>query len=633
MGAGKTCTKGKWVDIDIGKTETKPSYKDPCKNNITIAKNDNPSGLNGYKKYTHRFSRLHYVGGIYYNREKQDSIKVTDAGLYEKSVTVYYLDYDVTNALPLIVGLEKTWLTNEYYYYKKTSYTSASNQWKDEDRSVKQENQLPEKLSEISTKLTGLVVLNLRKINGKYYANGDTSSPPTINEDLQIQVTGPSTEYTIYKKYKHAPTGGKSNIRPLSTKNYGKNIPFDPPVYGTWCSEVYVYFWKEDSGHTNPLLLELKPTSGASSYYTLTSGGGKRWTKQSGITVGKLKTLLDRENCKRNYAHVVDISKTSKSGYICPSCNSKRVTVFPANRSDYSYCFHYLTGGSFYRVKNRGTEQTGITFPSTISSVFVYRYPKGPDGIPLLIYLPLSSNKWFERESLTSNNWTDVKDGNKPTSTFDKDKILKLLNKILPTVTINVGQTGISISGQHTTYRAPSGDGGGEQKQINLKRNNLYGNDVGFSHHIQDKSAFILGGITHNGLSLQGIPQNLVVKSVKAFYDGKNPTDKKNLLMLEFEKNNHGPRNNYVYYQKESKDKSGFTLLSEQKNKIDGDILANQLAEIKEKLETKTGDGSNAGAIAGGVFGTGLSGTAIGVGIWKGKVIVKAIVSVLKAGL
>ncbi|EKX73873.1 hypothetical protein BEWA_039110 [Theileria equi strain WA] len=118
MGAGKTCTNGSWVDIDIGKTAAGDGkYKDACDNTINVHKTDDKPDK-GYKRYTHSFSSNQYIGGIYYNGKQQDSIRVTDSAYYEKSVTVYYLGYDDIHGKEKNMKLIKK--TNFLQYSKKS---------------------------------------------------------------------------------------------------------------------------------------------------------------------------------------------------------------------------------------------------------------------------------------------------------------------------------------------------------------------------------------------------------------------------------------------------------------------------------------------------------------------------------
>ncbi|AFZ81430.1 hypothetical protein BEWA_008400 [Theileria equi strain WA] len=523
------------------------------------------------------------------------------------------------------LGLEKTWFTNKYYYYKRRDPLLTSSKWSQLGYDVSQESDLSKELQEISSKLKQLV-LNLSRTNGTYYANGDPDKAPTINETLKIEVTDSGKVHNIYKRYKHAPTGG-SRIRLLSTKASGKNIPFYPPVYESEYREVCVYFWSLDSGHTNPLLLELKPASGiAHSYYILHKTGrtDKKWKVDPQVTNSTLKRVLDRENC-RNGVHIIDISQKGSYGryisYPCPDCTSKWIGVSTYGTS-YSYCFHYLYGSCYISgFKNGRTEQTGITLSGRISNVHVYQYPKGSDGIPLLIYLPLSSNKWFERISLDSNEWTEVSQGKKPESPFSsqKDKIITLLKAKLPTVTIDLGQTNAD-NGASGTYSGTSGE---TTKTIQFIKQGIGSGFVSFTYSVEKKDGFIVN-LQHNGSPLQGIPQTLVVKSVKAYYDGPNPDDKNKLLVIGLEKRSAGPRDDYVYYSRETK-ASTWTVDLQKNIKSGVPPLLTELKELKAKLKaerkkSRESDGAEKSTlrkVLEGTVGTLATVGTVGVTVWK----------------
>ncbi|AFZ79765.1 hypothetical protein BEWA_026140 [Theileria equi strain WA] len=624
----------KQVCIDTGKTDAGGRYRDQCGNTITVKKVESPSGLNGYKRYTHTLTVGHSVGGIYHNGVQQSGIDVSGGGYYEKNVTVYYLGYDESNLVPLIVGLAKTWLPNEYYYYKRRYPLETTSQWNQEDYDVKQESDLSTKLPEIIKDLNTVVVLNLSQTQGRsYYANGDIS-PPQANLTFQIEVTGPSTEYAIYRKYTHKPSGGIDAMRLISTKTAFTNIPFeDPRIYTTECTLAYVYYWSLDGGHTSPLLLELTSSDKSSIYYTLSDG--KRWIKQNGIRQRwkntDLQSVLDRENCGKNGAHQIDISRKSNlafrnTSYYCPCCDYKQIGL-STHGTDYSYYFHNLYRGFFSRFKNGRTEQSGITFPGIISNVYVYWYPKGSEGIPILINIQGSSH-WFERTSIDSSTWRPVSN-NKPNNTFDKRKILELLKDILPTVTIDIGKISISTGGESGTYRDPSGGGGNET--IQFKKQKIGSDYVSLTNSVETKGGFIVN-LQHNGSPLPGVKPNLVVKNVTAYYSGTGLSPD-NLLTVGFETRGTGSRKNYVYYSRETK--TSIWKPDLQKNTKSGaPPSTTQLREIKEKLESEQSQkskdsGSNVGTIVGGVFGSLTSGTAVGLGIWKGTALLSALKTLL----
>ncbi|EKX73038.1 hypothetical protein BEWA_015990 [Theileria equi strain WA] len=575
----------KLVDIDISQARDNGSYTDTCNNTINIHKVDGKPEQ-GYKRYTHTpATKSHYIDGIYYSRVKQGSIKVDDSGRYEKSVTVYYLGYDATNALPLIVGLERTSGNDRYIYYTRINL-SISSGWKEEDYlSVTEENQLRSKLPDLNGQLKDLVVLNLTETNSTYYANGEDTAPDS-NPTLQIQVTE-SKIYDCYKKYTHKATGGGiSTIRLLSTKNGSTNIPFDPPVYATPYNEAYVYFWIGDNNHRNPLLLELKST--ARSYYRLSSAGGvgKQWIPAGGIDAENLKGELDTQNCRHNKAHIVDISQKDDTGsgsgtpYNCTGCDSKPITVTNYPATDYSYYRHYLADGYIRRLQNGGTEQAGIEFLQSMTQANVYWYPKdGEESRALLIYLPYSS-RWYQRTSIDSHTWTKV-GGNQLTSPFDNTTILELLKTILPTVTIDVGRTGIDSSERSITYQDPSEGSEGGRQQINITRKDIDGNYTSFVHSVLDKS-FMVKEVRYNSEALPGINPSSILKSVTAYYSVDGGFTPENLLMVGLEKRGTGD-DRYVYYSRDD-DGATWRLDLEQTEKLENYELTQKLGQLKEKL-------------------------------------------------
>ncbi|EKX74211.1 hypothetical protein BEWA_042490 [Theileria equi strain WA] len=596
-----TDSERKLVDIDISQAQDNGSYTDTCNNTINIHKVDNKPEK-GYKRYTHiPLTGSYSISGINYSGEKQGGIDLS--GDYKKKVTVYYLSYDVTNALPLIVGLEKDW-GNNYYYYTRTNLSIFSS-WKDEGVEVTSENQLLSKLTAITSQLHELVVLNLTETNDTYFANGDPRSHPETNTDTTISVSFSETIHTIYKRYKHSPvTKDISAIRLLSTKTTSTNIPFESPIYRNEYSEAHVYFWEGDNRHRNPLLLELKlTTSTFHSYYILSDGEtDKKWKTESGITANTLRENLNKQNCGRNSAHIVKISEKGSSGggtsYNCPSCSLKQVRVTKYDASDYSYSHHISEG--FSRFEDKKTEHTGFTFTARIYSVYVYWYPSGPEGIPLLIYLQ-ESNKWYQRQTLDSTKWTDVPRDKKPSDyKDDPTKIQGLLKDILPTVTINVGEGKQLTSGGSGEYEDPSGEGE-EKEQIKVTRKDIEvdGGTVkytSFTHCILKKDGFILGGIKYDeSTTLSGITSSDILKHVTAYYyKGVSNFKFEDLLMIGFEKRG-ACSNNYAYYSRDDKG-STWTLLPDQKSELENPGLTQKLTEIKKKLEAEKNKSQNGAA-------------------------------------
>ncbi|AFZ79804.1 hypothetical protein BEWA_026530 [Theileria equi strain WA] len=600
MGAGKTCIEGKHVEIDISNTGYNGNYQDDCKNTIKLEKRDQIPGLNGYKKYTHSFPSSCSIRGIKHHRVRQKGFSLTDGSDYNKKVTVYYLRYDEGNLVPLIVGLEKSTGSDNYYYHERTSPLSTSNQWIDKDNlEVNQESDLSPKLATISTQLKQFVVLNLGQTNGNYYANGNPSQAPAINGTLKIEVTESEKIHDCYKKFTHS-LETKDSFRVLSTKISRNNIPFNPPVYGTLCSEVFVYYWTGDTYYSQPLLIQL----GEEGKYYTTNSDGNNWTKSEEPNDGDLKKKLDKLNCEKNKAHQIDISETSGSRsttYNCPSCSLKLITVINYDTNDvstdYSYYLHYASN-SFSRFKDGQTEQSGIAFTAITSTVFVYHYPKGDYGIPLLIYLLGSASGWYQRESLGSTAWKPVigdKPGHPSEHTSSDPKIVKLLKDILPTVTIDVGKTNTQ-----TGYEDPGPPGGQKKEQIKVERQDLEEGYTSFAHTVQGKYDFILGEVKHCDDTTLSEISSFIIKSVTAYYYAKGGFTYENLLLVGFEKRSSSS-DNYEYYIRGDEDKDGtsWKLDRQQASKLDVPKLTQELAKIKERLEKKKSKGKEAGGLSG----------------------------------
>ncbi|EKX72842.1 hypothetical protein BEWA_014010 [Theileria equi strain WA] len=432
----KTCQR-RWASydlttVDIGKgpgsddvttDNGKYTYKACAEIIIDLSTSKYPTG---YTKYTHAPRRVGtgsinpYIGGINHHGTEQRGFGDLDD--WNSSLDVYYLDYDTSRVLPLVIKITRYGYTiYTYTYFNRKEYLAVSD-WKRDTTIGNDGDSLTAKLKEISGSLSDLMVLKIDQVkNGNYYSNGE-DKPPEANRDTQVQVTQ-STYETVYNKLTHKLPGKK--LRVLSTKSGSTNTPFDlPNVHITPYSEAHVYFWTGDANHEKPLLISLSSET-SSKHYKYGSG---KWKLESGeINDGNLKQNLDQENCDRNDAHIVNISYDGGSGYNCPSCGSKWVLVSRYG-TRYSYSHHNLAGSSIRRFKDRDKDQVGLPSLKGTSQVYVYQYPKA-SGTPLLIYLPYSPNKWYQRISKTGNEWEKVQ-GDPPSSPGDPNifKLLKTIN-------------------------------------------------------------------------------------------------------------------------------------------------------------------------------------------------------------
>ncbi|AFZ79507.1 hypothetical protein BEWA_023560 [Theileria equi strain WA] len=207
--------------------------------------------------------------------------------------------------------------------------------------------------------------------------------------------------------YKRQPTTGLSGARAHTT--------------------VTVYFWEWDIEYTNPLLVKLGNNE---KYYT--TDDNTNWLDSTDNFNGySLLEFLDEHNCFKNNAHVINLSERSANiGYQCLTKECGASITFVNNPYQYySQTLHAISDGYIRRFKDKTVEQTGIGFPKDANQVYVYHYPSGPDGIPLLICLPESSGGWYKLRRKGSNRWVPVGD-NIPSGPTDSSTILPLLKKI-----------------------------------------------------------------------------------------------------------------------------------------------------------------------------------------------------------
>ncbi|EKX73817.1 hypothetical protein BEWA_038550 [Theileria equi strain WA] len=432
--------------------------------------------------------------------------------------------------------------------------------------------------------------------NNKYYYDDKSA-----RKRVKITVTKHIDNLPGYVTLTYSPYQSGTQI--TSIKDSKSQTKFNDSTND--CKSVTVYYWSGDD-YSKPIIILLGPVK---KYYKTTTINNE-WTNTN-IQSGGLINLLETESCRRNITHVIDISRNS-GPYNCPNCGSKQVGVnnysIKDDTTEYSYYYHRNLTGYFIRGFNDGkTEQTGLTLTGIISAAYVYHNPSGPEGIPLLMNY---SSNWFERKSLESNRWTEVEGGNKPGSNNDDPKILKLLKAKLPTVTIDVGRTEIR-GGNPGTYQDPDSSGG-VTYTIKFTKEEVDSDYTTFTHCIKGKTYFVARYVKYSSSPLQGIPPNLVVKNVTAYYYGDNPSDE-NLLLVEVEKRGTGPLN-YVYYSKKGKD-SKWTDYPRSGTKLENPELKKTLDALRNAHFPE----SPTTTIIGSSVGTGLGGAGLGaLAVWKG---------------
>ncbi|AFZ80167.1 hypothetical protein BEWA_030200 [Theileria equi strain WA] len=260
--------------------------------------------------------------------------------------------------------------------------------------------------------------------DGKYYASG--SAKITLTRSYPLGLLG-------YESATHTPQGEKIG----TIKHKGKpQTGFNDSLKSGSCSYITVYFSKLDRDYEKPLLI----TFDGKEYYYYASDD--YWTKDDNSGQISLLKALDKQNCVRRNAHVVNICNSDPPSYRCPSCADMNIGVQSVDeKNDYKRVTHSISGTDKIDSIRNGSS---TIIPSLgLESVTVYWYPL-IDGSPLLICL---GGGWIKRTSKTSNGWEQVKK-NPLSNENDSPNILPLLQKIEEeTDELSIGtKAGISIA-------------------------------------------------------------------------------------------------------------------------------------------------------------------------------------------
>ncbi|EKX72136.1 hypothetical protein BEWA_046000 [Theileria equi strain WA] len=478
-----TCYKSNfwssYADIEIARNDLGKTYKDSCSNVISLENGKPPA--TGYKRYNHLLFPWVYINDVKHNNERQRELIGLGSKGY-KGVTVIYWSYDHDNLLPLLVGL--TTDKKNYTYYEKSGYY-LGNSWK---RIGTKEAELPKKLKEISSSRKDVISIRLHATTG----------------NLQ--------------KYVHTPDLLAMIV--LSTNDVNGGIPFYVKNLLTHYVSASVYFWNEDQNNERPLLLELY--HGASVYFKITPDG-KKWINDN-ITTSNINRVLDKENCRRNGAHQIDISKNVSNDYKClnPECNVN-IEVSALSISDYSRSDHHISGRSstisVVKFKDNGVEQTGLPSVKGVQYITVFFYPD-KDGIPLLIdYQGSNSHKWFKRTSSTVNTWQKVPEKDRPEHDGDhKNILINLLDSYSPEVTIDIHNIGVQQKEGKYVYTDP--DSGQEITVIRKEVEDLYKSTeyLQLIHGTSNYYSFKLKAVKRGKEILNNISTAEIFTSVTVYY-------------------------------------------------------------------------------------------------------------------
>lgn len=227
-----------------------------------------------------------------------------------------------------------------------------------------------------------------------------------------------------YRKFIHTPESG--NIQSIT--HNGK------PLSGITSlgdhKSVSVYYWSQDIDHGKPLLIQLG--EGINEYYT--TDNGNTWINQSGIKKGNIRGSLNKQNCDRNKAHVVDLSYRSSTNYQCPGCQTQEIQVsYSGSSGDISYSTYTIRGSRSFSVtsfKDNSIWQAGLPSLKDLKETKVI-WKNNSGNKPLLSVTPQNNTKRYFRKSADDGNaWIEVSNadahpnGETPTiATLDLSKI------------------------------------------------------------------------------------------------------------------------------------------------------------------------------------------------------------------
>ncbi|EKX73074.1 hypothetical protein BEWA_016350 [Theileria equi strain WA] len=558
------------VNVDISETKANGAYSDSCGHSIRITmEEDNPS--KGYKVYTHSFyGHTGAFYGIKYtaNAQKLPGIQT----YYGKGVYVYYLSYDCGNKIPLMLGLRSLVSTTEYY--KRSDYFSTPKNWTRETSIKNNGDGLVAALEIISKTLKEVIILNLDETEDQstYYVDG-SNSPPGVNDDVIICVSSLIYQNS-YQQYKHS-LQNNSTFRPLSTIYKGESVQFDDPnIYTFQCSSASLYYWVSNHPNSRPLLLELVPKSGTCKYYRLgTTLDGKIWKLDKRIATQNLKEELDTLNYADTMTHQIDITKNTTCSYKCftTGCNVS-INATHSSREHYSQTIQSVETGYIYQFSAGAINQGGIRSQYGVALVYIFHYPKGDDGVPLLIHLP-DTSAWYARVKTKSSSWTSVSQ-NIPKDPSDEPRILDILKEVYsPKVTIKADFSGMTKS----TYKTD-----GQIICVTSEKVLVEGMETGFYSfsHKRYGGLFIVKDVIHGVKPLEGIESEDVLRKVTMFYLGQDTLDFEKLLLVELRLSGG---TTFKYFCRDEKGADRWTDCSMEDDKqLDGKPLQEKLEELRD---------------------------------------------------
>ncbi|AFZ79471.1 hypothetical protein BEWA_023200 [Theileria equi strain WA] len=379
-------------------------------------------------------------------------------------------------------------------------------------------------------------------------------------------------------------------------------------------TSVSVLYWS--SNYQNPLLIQLG--NDENEYYT--TSDGSTWTNAN-INTTTLKSKLDKENCTKNGAHIINLTEKSNGNYRCP--NGCKTNIQVSYNSSYGGITFYqpTIGSNTFSVtsfKDGSNWQLGLPSLKSVSQIKVDWKASGETNPLLYFYHQSRPYRYFRRSSSDSNTWIEVSLANAHP------------NGQTPQIPLDLSKS----SG--ITY-----DGGGSKINITVLRSHIGEGYYGYQYSLRGAS-FTVESVTHNGTLLTGISfQGTLISVSGYYYGGKNPTDQSNILLIEVVASGNSK---YSYYQKKNKSSNEWTELDRSGKRLVDEALKVILINLKklketldkldqlearlEKLNKKLNESHNTGVLAGSSVGTGLGGAGLGaLAVWKGPALIARLIT------
>ncbi|EKX72564.1 hypothetical protein BEWA_050320 [Theileria equi strain WA] len=394
-----------------------------------------------YKHCTHE--KLYtWIGDIKYGNQplqiKNDNERskpLKHEHYYLEVVTTYYHGtYNSTKrriTVPLILGIkEKT--VGDYTWYENTG---DGIKWKKIGNTGGFPNSDPgqcgkeftKKLNDLTCKLHKLHIIDIRKTvnnGGSPYICSVCNKAKLL---LTVEIPGSSVD--CYRKFCHAPADDDGKITyPVTYGNdtirYRERDDKFKLLSVKKGDTISVYYWEGDNTHDNPLLIEVKPNVGQSTWYenTGTSGGKHdKWRKlKQDETTNfsnsyKLKKKLDRLSCTLNNAVRINLGRDSGCHDSRDSKHNNRIStrhngIFNKGLSLSAYEYKSRVSGEKFSVaelfigSQRQKSKSENLFFKDITKVLSYASFCDPTN-PFIIRVDSSDSKsqWYER--ISNDTW------------------------------------------------------------------------------------------------------------------------------------------------------------------------------------------------------------------------------------